>query len=136
MDSLGGFTRLRRDWLLLILRAMPLRTLTPLNQRNTCPMSTSQSTRPQAIPEVQVDTDRLLVTKWSFAPGAETGWHQHGMDYAVVPLVDGMLLIEGKTGSQNFELVAGRSYARAAAVEHYVVNASSHPIAFAEIELK
>lgn len=99
-------------------------------------MSTSQPPRPQAMPEVQVDTDRLLVTKWSFAPGAETGWHQHSMDYAVVPLVDGMLLIEGKTGSQNFELVAGRSYARAAGVEHNVVNASSHPIAFAEIELK
>ncbi len=97
---------------------------------------TTPSARPQATPEVQVDTDRLRVTKWSFAPGAETGWHRHGMDYAVVPVVNGTLLIETGSASQTFELVAGQSYARPAGVEHNVVNGSPHPIAFVEIELK
>jgi quercetin dioxygenase-like cupin family protein len=117
-------------------RQFPLRN--DSHQRNlqeTSPM-TPQSSRPQATPEVQVDTERLRVTKWSFAPGAETGWHRHGMDYAVVPVVNGTLLIETGSTSQPFELVAGQSYARPAGVEHNVVNGSAHPIAFVEIELK
>lgn len=40
---------------------------------------------PQAIPTVQVDNDRVRVTEWRFAPGAETGEHIHEMDYVVVP---------------------------------------------------
>jgi hypothetical protein len=64
-------------------------------------MATTLQPRPKAIPEVQVDTDRLLVPKCSFASGAETGWPQHGMGYAVVPLIDGMLLIEGQTSNQT-----------------------------------
>ncbi|MFN5510460.1 MAG: cupin, partial [Burkholderiales bacterium] len=27
----------------------------------------------QAVPTVQVDNDRVIVTEWCFAPGAETG---------------------------------------------------------------
>jgi quercetin dioxygenase-like cupin family protein len=69
-------------------------------------------------------------------PGAETGWHRHAMDYVVVPVVDGVLLIENKDGAQRFELTAGKSYARLAGVEHNVVNDSSHAIGFVEIELR
>ena len=97
---------------------------------------TNANPRPQATPDVQVDNDRLRVTRWSFAPGAETGWHRHEMDYVVVPVVDGTLLIENGDTSQPFELVAGQSYARKAGVEHNVVNGSAHPIAFVEIELR
>ena len=97
---------------------------------------TSAIPRPQAVPDVQVDNDRLRVTRWSFAPGAETGWHRHEMDYVVVPVVDGTLLIESGDTSQPFELIAGQSYARKAGVEHNVVNGSGHPIAFVEIELR
>ena len=41
---------------------------------------------PQAVPTVQVDNERVRVTEWRFASGAETGEHIHQMDYVVVPL--------------------------------------------------
>ena len=46
----------------------------------------AESGRPKAVPDVLVDNERVVVTKWSFADGAETGWHRHGHDYVVVPL--------------------------------------------------
>jgi beta-alanine degradation protein BauB len=93
--------------------------------------------RPQAIPTVQIDNERVKVTEWRFAPGAETGWHRHERDYVVVPVADGPLLLEQPDGSTvTSQLLTGRSYARMAGVEHNVVNASDHEIAFIEIELK
>ena len=47
-----------------------------------------------AQPTLQIDNDRVRVTEWRFAPGTETGWHTHEMDYVVVPLYDGTLRIE------------------------------------------
>ena len=44
-----------------------------------------------AKPTVQIDNAKVRVTEWRFAPGAETGFHTHGMDYVVVPLGDGRL---------------------------------------------
>ena len=38
------------------------------------------TTRPQAVPTTQIDNERVIVTEWRFAPGAETGWHRHGHD--------------------------------------------------------
>ncbi len=40
---------------------------------------------PKAVATVQVDNERVRVTEWRFAPGAETGEHVHRMDYVVVP---------------------------------------------------
>ena len=95
------------------------------------------ATRPSAIGTVQIDTDRVKVTEWRFPPGAETGWHRHGMDYVVVPVATGPLLLEWPDGSATTaQLVTGQSYARPAGVEHNVVNPSGHEIAFIEIELK
>ncbi|MGE0311986.1 MAG: cupin domain-containing protein [Lautropia sp.] len=93
------------------------------------------SEREMAVADRQITTDRMIVTRWSFAPGAQTGWHRHGHDYCVVPLTDGQLRIESATGETRFDLVAGASYHRPAGVEHNVVNASDHPVAFVEIEL-
>jgi len=45
--------------------------------------------RHQAVPTVQIDDDRVIVTEWRFAPGAETGWHRHAHDYVVVPMTNG-----------------------------------------------
>ena len=92
--------------------------------------------RPQAIPTVQIDSDRVKVTEWHFAPGAETGWHRHGMDYVVVPMTTGTLLLETPQGEVRAPLTAGMSYARAIGVEHNVVNANEHEFVFVEIELK
>jgi len=91
--------------------------------------------RPQAVPTVQVQNDRVIVTEWRFAPGAETGWHRHGHDYVVVPVTDGRLLLETPDGPVTAELVAGRSYARSAGVEHNVVNDGASELVFIEIEV-
>ena len=92
--------------------------------------------RPQALPTVQVDDDRVKVTEWRFAPGAETGWHRHGMDYVVVPMTTGSLLIETQTGDVQSPLTAGVSYSRKIGVEHNVVNATADEFVFVEIEMK
>jgi quercetin dioxygenase-like cupin family protein len=93
--------------------------------------------RPQAKPTVLIDTPRVLATEWRFERGAETGWHRHGMDYVVVPMTTGNLLIEGPCGTETIvPLTAGKPYARNEGVEHNVVNASDHEFVFIEIELK
>jgi beta-alanine degradation protein BauB len=85
---------------------------------------------------LQIDNDRVRVTEWRFAPGEETGWHTHTMDYVVVPLYDGALRIEAEGGTTDVDLHHGRSYARSAGVEHNVINPNSFEFAFVEIELK
>ncbi|WP_156114959.1 cupin domain-containing protein [Pseudomonas sp. ML96] len=92
--------------------------------------------RPKAVPTVQVENDRVIVTEWRFAPGAETGAHRHGYDYVVTPMTDGVLLLETPEGERHAPLVAGRSYFRQAGVEHNVVNASDHEVVFVETEIK
>ncbi len=92
--------------------------------------------RPQAVSTVQLDSERVKVTEWRFAPHAETGWHRHGMDYVVVPMTTGTLLLETPQGEVRAPLTAGVSYARATGVEHNVVNANAFEFVFVEIELK
>ena len=93
-------------------------------------------TRPQACPSVQIDNDRVKVTEWRFAPGAETGWHRRGMDYVVVPMTTGSLLLETPQGEIKSSLTAGVSYTRLTGVEHNVINDNEHEFVFVEIELK
>lgn len=95
----------------------------------------SQS-RPQAVPTLQLENARVKVTEWRFAPGAETGWHRHGMDYVVVPITTGKLLLETKQGDVHADLKTGVSYSRNEGVEHNVINANDYEFAFIEIELK
>ncbi len=92
--------------------------------------------RPQATPTVQIDNDRVKVTEWRFAPGAETGWHCHGMDYVVVPMTTGALLLDTPNGPVRSPLVAGVSYTRLTGVEHNVINDNPHEFVFVEVELK
>ena len=92
--------------------------------------------RPQAVPTVQIDDERVIVTEWRFAPGAETGWHRHGHDYVVVPMTDGELLLETSEGNRVAPLHKGQSYNRRVGVEHNVVNNTDHEVVFVEIELK
>lgn len=94
-------------------------------------------TRPQAVPTVQINNARCIVTEWRFAPGAETGWHKHGHDYLVVPMTTGKLLLEEPGGvSRTVDLVTGKPYFREEGVEHNVVNASPGEFVFIEVEMK
>jgi quercetin dioxygenase-like cupin family protein len=84
---------------------------------------------------VQVENDRVIVTEWRFAPGAETGHHVHGHDYVVVPLTSGILQLQEASGVRDVRLEAGASYARPAGVAHNVINANDYEFRFVEIEL-
>ena len=92
--------------------------------------------RPAAVGTLQVDNERVIVTEWRFAPGAETGWHRHGYDYVVVPQTTGQLLLETRDGEVRADLTAGISYYRGEGVEHNVVNANDHEFVFVEIEVR
>lgn len=92
--------------------------------------------RLQAVPTVQLDNDKVLVTEWRFPPGGETGWHRHGMDYVVVPQSTGQLLIELPDGEMRADLTAGVAYARVEGTEHNVVNDNDFEFVFVEVELK
>lgn len=89
-----------------------------------------------AVPTVQRDDEDLRITRWDFAPGAATGWHQHGWPYFVIMLIGGVLRVHnGQTVSET-SLVQGQTYDRPPGIEHDVMNGSDHPIAFVEIEIK
>ena len=93
-------------------------------------------TRPQACSNVQIDNNRVKVTEWRFPPGGETGWHRHAMEYVVVPMTSGSLLLETLQGDIQSLLTVGVSYTRPMGVEHNVVNDNAHEFVFIEIELK
>ena len=91
----------------------------------------------QAVPTLQVENERTIVTRWDFAPGAETGEHIHGHDYCVVPMLDGKLKIVEPDGTENIvELKAGHSYYRRKGVHHNVINANDFDYSFVEIEFR
>ena len=90
----------------------------------------------KATSHLQVESERVVVTEWRFAPGAETGHHVHAHDYIVVPLTTGALRLEEPEGVREVQLQAGVSYARPKGVAHNVVNANSFEFRFIEIELK
>ena len=90
----------------------------------------------KATPTVQIDNDRVIVTLWHFAPGADTGHHVHGRDYVVIPLTTGRLRLDEPEGSREVELTTGNSYARLTGVAHNVVNANAFEFSFIEVELK
>jgi beta-alanine degradation protein BauB len=83
-----------------------------------------------------VDNEKVIVWEYRFAPGANTGWHKHGHDYVVVPLMDGSIKLETAEGTTVVQMKAGSPYYRKAGVEHDVINAGETEYAFIEIELK
>ena len=85
---------------------------------------------------VHIDNEKVIVTEYRFAPGANTGWHRHGHDYVVVPLMDGRVRLETPTGPAEATMKGGVPYFRHAGVEHDVINANDGEYAFIEIELK
>lgn len=90
-----------------------------------------------AVATVFIDNERTCVTEWRFAPGAATGWHRHGYDYVVVPLVDGNLKIVSEDGVETIAaLKTGVPYFRKSGVKHDVINANDFEFAFIETEFK
>ena len=93
--------------------------------------------REQATATQLIDDDRVRVTRFDFAPGAETGWHRHEMDYVITALPDCRLLLEEPGGESREVLVpAGTVYRRDEGVEHNVINGGDTLMSFVETELK
>ena len=92
--------------------------------------------RPQAESKLLQENERVIITEWRLASGAETGWHRHAHDYVVVCLTAGRLLAETAKGNVETELQFGQTYARPVGVEHNIVNPGAAEFVFVEIELK
>ena len=94
-------------------------------------------TSPQVRATQMIDDARVRVTRFDFAPGAETGWHEHGMDYVITTLTDCTMLLDEPGGTSRMaEVAAGTSYRREKGVNHNVVNGGNAEMAFVEVELK
>lgn len=94
-------------------------------------------TREPATATLLVDDERVRVTRFDFAPGAETGWHVHGHDYVVTPVSECIMLLEEPGGtSRTVTMAPGEAYRRPLGVEHNVVNAGTKNMSFVEVELK
>ena len=94
------------------------------------------SVRAQAIGTEIENNDRVKITEWRFAPGSETGWHLHTMDYIVIYRTPAQLLIESKQGETSLQMAEGQLYFRRAGVEHNVINSGETEVVFVETELK
>ena len=92
---------------------------------------------PLAKSERLIENRRVIVTRWTFAPGEATGPHVHAHDYVVVPLSTGKLHIVASDGAaSDAGLETGAPYAREAGVAHDVINRNAFEFSFIEIELK
>jgi beta-alanine degradation protein BauB len=92
--------------------------------------------RAAAVATRQIENERVIVTEWRFAPGAETGWHRHEHDYVVCPMTNGTLLLETPDGDVNAALKVGQTYSRETGVEHNVINAGNEELVFVEVEIR
>ncbi len=90
-----------------------------------------------AIADQLIDDELVRVTRFTFAPGAQTGWHTHAMDYVITAITDCQMRLEDPEGAARDVLVpAGQVYRRNAGVQHNVTNAGTAPMVFVEVEIK
>lgn len=93
--------------------------------------------RSNAVATILVNDALVRVTRFDFAPGAETGWHRHGHDYVITAVTDCQMLIEEPAGGVRRVMVpAGSAYRRDMGVEHNVINDGETPMSFVEVEVK
>jgi quercetin dioxygenase-like cupin family protein len=86
---------------------------------------------------VLIDDARVVVNRFDFAPGDETGAHVHQMPYVIVPLTDGKVRVTDDAGAETYgEMQTGVPYSRPAGISHNVINALQTPLSFLEIEIK
>jgi quercetin dioxygenase-like cupin family protein len=94
------------------------------------------TSRAKASSTTLEDNDRVTITEWRFAPGAETGWHRHERDYVIVYRTSAKHLVETLEGGIMVDVKEGHSYFRKAGVEHNVVNAGDSEVVLVETEIK
>ena len=92
--------------------------------------------RPAAVAMQLIDDARVRVTRFEFAAGAETGWHEHGMDYVITAVTDCHMLLKYEDGERRVLVAQGESYRRDAGIKHNVINDGDTEMSFVEVELK
>ena len=93
--------------------------------------------RPQATATELIDDARVRVTRFDFAPGAETGRHCHGLDYVIITLTDCHMRLDKLGRDTRHTLIpAGVSHGCEEGVGHNVINEGDAPMSFVELELK
>ena len=95
-----------------------------------------ETVRTQATRTRIEDNDRVTITEWRFAPGAETGWHRHAIDYVIVYRTAAHMVVETKAGRNAVDIAAGQAMYRKAPIEHNVINDSDAEVVFVETEIK
>lgn len=84
-----------------------------------------------------IDDARVRVTRFDFAPEAETGWHTHAYDFVITAVTDCAMLLENPDGAVVEVLIpAGSAYRCAASVKHNAINRGAETMTFVEVELK
>lgn len=86
---------------------------------------------------VYEDNDTVKVTKYTFPPQGETGWHTHAYAYVVTPTISGTLtMIDGDGTRTPYEITKGIPYYRTPGTSHNVVNLTDETVEFVEMEIK
>ena len=93
-------------------------------------------TRPKTTGELIVDNARVRITRFTWPPGAETGWHRHEYDYVIVPYEDCRVRVESAGGVIDAAMQRDAPYFRDKGVEHNVINIMDRPFTLIEIEIK
>ncbi|PWR19307.1 cupin domain-containing protein [Zavarzinia aquatilis] len=89
-----------------------------------------------AVATLQSENENVRITRWDFAPGAVTGWHEHGWPYFVVMITDGVMRVHDGEKVVDVPWKAGAAYQRPAGIRHDVMNGGARPMSFVEIEIK
>jgi quercetin dioxygenase-like cupin family protein len=90
----------------------------------------------QARSETSIDNGVVRVTTWTIGPGETTGPPRHELDYVVVPVRAGELVMAGADGATRTTMEPGTSYFRSAGVEHEVSNDGAATLVFVEVEIR
>ncbi len=92
--------------------------------------------RETATLDTLVDNDRVRMTRITWTPGAETGWHTHPHDYVIVPYVDCRVRVETADGTFEAGMQRDAPYFREKGVTHNVISLEATPFSLIEIEIK
>ncbi len=92
--------------------------------------------RGKTTAEPIVDNARVRVTRYTWGPGAETGWHKHPYDYVIVPYRDCRVRVENIEGTVEASMFRDQPYFREKGVEHNVISIEAEAFALIEIEIK
>lgn len=83
------------------------------------------------------EDDKTKITSWRFDPGAETGWHEHDVDYVTIQKSGGRLKLESDTGDVKFvDYKMDHAAGYAAPIRHNATNISDEEVRVIEIEYK